>query len=327
MASPVRRTLAVDPAVTFQVLVDEAMPDTISRQIREGSFEYPIGLALTLGLLPPGSTVVDVGAHVGTFALAAAARGCRVLAIEASPANVALLRASVALNGFRDLEIVAAAVGDRTGVADFLEAGPYGFVVPVGGRGPTVEVPVTTVDAILDVQGLHRVDAVKLDVEGSEPAAVRGMSRLLTRAEAPFVCYESNGHTLRMLGETPRGLRAALSQHGYRHYRIDPGKLVPLEEADVQVACNIDCLATRRPLELPAGWVIRQALSHAEKLAEILAACRDPHEDHRVHAAFALEDLPREVLADSRVRDALHLLKADFSPRVRAAASTWTAGS
>jgi len=77
--------------------------------------------------LPPGCTtgtirrtggvrydlVVDLGAHVGVFALAAAAAGCRVLAVEASQANARLLEASAARNGFEHLRIVQAAASDQ----------------------------------------------------------------------------------------------------------------------------------------------------------------------------------------------------------------------
>lgn len=57
-----------------------------------------------------GGVLVDVGAGQGFFSLAAAARGHRVIAFEASPTSLAALKASIAYNGFQDLVTVHSAV-------------------------------------------------------------------------------------------------------------------------------------------------------------------------------------------------------------------------
>src|SRR5207302_1788440 len=61
------------------------------------------------------ATLVDVGAHLGSFSLAAAAAGHRVLAIEAGTDNVRLLRTAVAYNGFDGVTLVQAAAAARGG--------------------------------------------------------------------------------------------------------------------------------------------------------------------------------------------------------------------
>ncbi len=57
-------------------------------------------------------------------------------------------------------------------------------------------------DGLLGRLGWDRVDAVKLDVEGAELAAIRGMAGLLSGPNAPIVLYESNTHTLQFFGDT-----------------------------------------------------------------------------------------------------------------------------
>ena len=49
--------------------------------------------------LQPGDVFVDVGANSGYFALLAAARGCRVVAVEACATTFEALRSNLALNG------------------------------------------------------------------------------------------------------------------------------------------------------------------------------------------------------------------------------------
>jgi len=63
-----------------------------------------------------GGVLIDVGAGQGFFSLAAAARGHRVIAFEASPASLAAFRASIEYNGFQGLITVhSAALGASAG--------------------------------------------------------------------------------------------------------------------------------------------------------------------------------------------------------------------
>ncbi|HEX9317007.1 MAG TPA: class I SAM-dependent methyltransferase, partial [Actinomycetota bacterium] len=76
-------------------------------------------LSLMLQLVGPGDRVLDLGAHLGVFSLAASAAGCAALAVEASPVNAALLRSAVWRNGFHDLHVVNAVVAAEPGTAAF----------------------------------------------------------------------------------------------------------------------------------------------------------------------------------------------------------------
>ncbi len=51
----------------------------------------------------PGSTFVDIGAHIGRYTLMAARYASKVIAIEPEPSNFSLLRENVALNGFSNV--------------------------------------------------------------------------------------------------------------------------------------------------------------------------------------------------------------------------------
>ena len=75
----------------------------------------------------PGSTFVDVGAHIGTTTVSALAHHGfeRGVAIEPDPDNLRLLRANVALNGLDErATVVAAAVSDAPGTASFTRRDP-----------------------------------------------------------------------------------------------------------------------------------------------------------------------------------------------------------
>jgi FkbM family methyltransferase len=122
--------------------------------------------------IKPGSVVLDVGANVGIYTLLAAKRGARVFAIEADPRNVKTLRHHVHLNGFDDLVTVfPVAVGDQEGTVTLFRApGNSGHSNLFDGIDP-VQVPCRTIDSL----GLPHIDVCKMDIEGNELRALKGM--------------------------------------------------------------------------------------------------------------------------------------------------------
>ena len=83
---PMRLCAPVDP------------PDILAVDIGLGGWQYPEPLRLLLDLVGPGTTFLDLGAHLGTVSLCVARRGARVIAVEAAPRNVACLSESVLAN-------------------------------------------------------------------------------------------------------------------------------------------------------------------------------------------------------------------------------------
>ena len=65
-------------------------------------------LLADLGLVDASSTVVDLGAGTGQFALAAAARCSRVIAVDVSPVMMKMLRRKVASSGLDNIGCVSA---------------------------------------------------------------------------------------------------------------------------------------------------------------------------------------------------------------------------
>lgn len=123
------------------------------------------------GLVDP--VVLDIGGHIGCFALAVATRssGARVHVYEASPSTAAWLSRNVAANGLRDrISAHQVAIADHRGSLEFADndggSSLNGLTAPTGSTH-LVEVPsITFADAVAEAGG--RVDVVKIDTEGAE---------------------------------------------------------------------------------------------------------------------------------------------------------------
>ena len=214
----------------FIICVDETATDHISTSIRELNFQLPEHYHLVSHLIPTGSRVVDLGAHIGTFSMFCGALGFDVLAVEASPRNAALLKTSAEMSGFENIDVVQSAIGESSGFITFLEAGPYGYVRggphDVGSTEGEIGVRRQTMPQILRDHGWSGIDFVKMDVEGSEIAALRGMASILKGGDAPIIITESNAHTLGFFDATPKDLLSLLESFMYQCYLVDGSRLV-----------------------------------------------------------------------------------------------------
>lgn len=131
----------------------------------------------------PGDRVIDAGACFGDTTLAfadAAGSGGRVHAFEIIQENLAVARHNLTLNPrFASTVCFSAeALGDRCGTLYVHGSGPGAIVSTAPSAEP---VTVTTIDEYVRREALERVDFIKMDIEGSEAAALRGATDTLRR--------------------------------------------------------------------------------------------------------------------------------------------------
>jgi FkbM family methyltransferase len=151
-------------------------------------------------VLKPGMTVLDIGANIGYYALMELrliGPTGRLIAVEPSPSNVALLKRNLTLNGYGDIEVHQGAVSDRSQTRAFFlsEMSNLNTFHDTGTgalhlKGETIPVATSTVPQIM---AGRRPDLIRMDVEGHEVEVLSGLLPAIERGEmAPMVIFETH---------------------------------------------------------------------------------------------------------------------------------------
>ncbi len=157
------------------------------------------------GAVRPGAVFVDVGANVGWFSLMVAAHRpeAAVWAIEPLPETAGVLRRNVREAGLDSVAVHEVALGEADGAVEFVATADPAFAHARGlaasrsesGRAvragtEVTTCPVTTLDRLWAAAGRPQVDAVKVDVEGAEPAVLAGAREMLAQCH-PLLVVEA----------------------------------------------------------------------------------------------------------------------------------------
>jgi FkbM family methyltransferase len=268
----------------------------------------PVGLDRELlSMVRPTDLVFDVGASVGRFALAAAARGARVVAVEASPRRVDHLRLSATVNGSNSLTIVHAAVGRTVGKARYLTRRSDRRIVEGSSSNALVEIAMTTVADLVARHGSP--DVVRVRTPGWEVDVLSTLDGCrVVGVGADLVAAAKRGRDWRALvAELASGARAVTWLDGLTPRPVDATRPQPEEQFDLLGGVVPD---------------VSDVLSDAERIGRFeTEAIRNPG---AVRARLAA-DLRHggALLDDVSVQAMLEQLLLDPAERVVRAAAWW----
>jgi len=237
-----------------------------------------IGICQVYGAFPDAS-FLDLGANIGTFTVPISlclrnygGEG-HVIAVEAHPANVGMLKANLKVNFIKNSVLFPYAVGETSGsivemVAHFgnqasatvVQDGNTSNSHVKSQRGVAVEL--TTLDEIYHAHPelMRRVFIMKIDVEGHEGLALRGGRKFFSEAPPCVLKAELIRHWLRRKRTPWPMVLDFLSSSGYNlddYTTADNGYEYVFQQKDF-----ISCLVGRLGSQRSSSWHLASDVSN-----------------------------------------------------------------
>lgn len=197
--------------------------ETISRNLLAGSYE-PLETQAFKEFLKPGQVVLDIGANIGyyttLFSRLVGAQG-RVYAFEPTPHTFKILQKNVLRNRCENTRVFKAGLSDKSGEAKIYvnayNKGDNRIYATPGMR--TVPIRLECYDTFPPLAGQF-IDVVKMDIQGAEVLALRGMRRMLERCK-PLMIVEYTPSKLASAGTSADEFMNILVSLGYRFGEVD----------------------------------------------------------------------------------------------------------
>jgi len=186
---------------------------------------------------------IDVGASMGTYALAMRPRSRAVILLEPDPTSAHWLRR--AFGSSVDIREIAASDSDGTAVLRIPREPARRGMATVDPRNDLGGVDMEGVDVAtrrLDGLALGRTALVKIDVEGHESAVIRGATGIIERDHPAFIIEAEERHR----PGSVRDVHQALSRYGYEGWYLDGRQLHPMSEFNAERDQSADAVVGGR---------------------------------------------------------------------------------
>jgi FkbM family methyltransferase len=159
----------------------------------------------------------DIGTCIGFVTVHAAKRGAKVIGFEPDAQLRARTQHNLTLNQL-EATVLNVAIADTDGEITLYTDGGHGTspaLFNTDGRG-TARVPMRSIDSLLAAREIPAPHVIKLDIEGAEVRALRGMSRLLSSDVRPRKLYiEVHPSFITQLNDDPGDVEKILVNAGY----------------------------------------------------------------------------------------------------------------
>jgi FkbM family methyltransferase len=197
-------------------------------------------LDLFRACIRPGDTVLDVGGHIGLYALeASGATGPtgRVVSFEPSSDNFAILEHNIHVNGCSNVVLVRAAASDADGESTLVlsrdNSGDHQLGVDGHGSDSATErIRAVSIDSYCAGAGIVDVAVIKMDIQGAEPVALAGARQTIEHNDDLILFTEVSPQHLAARGGTDAYLQA-LEAAGFALWQLEGDRVTRRTIADL----------------------------------------------------------------------------------------------
>jgi len=176
-----------------------------------------------------GNIVLDIGANIGYYTLIAAklvGKDGKVFAFEPDPNNFLLLKKNVKLNNYQNVTLVNKAISDKSkNIKLYLSKNNFGDhrIYKSSENRESINIKCIRLDDYFKKIN-QRVDIIKMDIQGAEWAAIKGMQSLLRKNPNIKIIMEFSSDDLRKFGVNPKEFLDFLANLGFIFYNINEKK-------------------------------------------------------------------------------------------------------
>ena len=183
-----------------------------------------------LDYIKPGSTIIDVGANIGTTVIPAAFKtgeSGTVLAFEANPKTFRYLQANIALNKINNVNAYNMALGDKQKISYITNKENDDQNEISQNNHNAHSVKEITLDSL--TEDYKHINLLKIDVEGYELFVLKGAEKTLKKVQLIYI--EISEIQFKKYGYTCRDVFEFLAKYKFRFVRLEKGNI--LEEITV----------------------------------------------------------------------------------------------
>ncbi|HOW10425.1 MAG TPA: FkbM family methyltransferase [Bacteroidales bacterium] len=141
----------------------------------------------------PGSIFFDIGAHIGYYSAIGAmlndGKG-HVYSFEPRPMNAGFFRKHMKKNGFTNVTLFEAAVGEKDGFVQFDTA--HGSATGRVSSDGDLKVKQVSIDRMVGDGELPSPDFIKIDVEGGEIDVLKGLTGVVAKCRPRLIIATHN---------------------------------------------------------------------------------------------------------------------------------------
>ena len=200
-----------------------------------------------LSLIPDNTLVLDIGANIGYFTLLMANHAKKVYAFEPESRNYQILEKNVKLNRLSNVKLFNLAVAETRAKTTMhlcdMNRGMHRIYASHWCKEGTIEVETVRIDDII-----QDADFIKMDIEGSELGALKGMTKLLMKSDITMI-MEFHPPSIEEYGAKPRDIYDFMKSLGY-NIKVPLRGFVSFEELEKisieNVGTNVICTPIHR---------------------------------------------------------------------------------
>jgi len=227
----------------------------------------PLHTGLLSKELKADMVCIDVGSNIGYYAILESTlvgKNGKVICIEPSPPSFKMLQKNVKLQNSSNIETYNFACGDYDGTVKFFVSNRSNWsrVIPENKSKSIVDEDLTIIDVSIKKLDTFlteipetKIDIIRMDIEGYEYTALRGMTKTIEKYK-PLLIFEL--HQVFLGFEKTKEMLSDLKKNGYEiKYYINRAMDMPMigNKRDIK-KINIDTLIEKLKKGIPYDQVV-----------------------------------------------------------------------